>query len=369
MGEDTRDTLTAGAYILVAQLIFGINELLIKWTAIKISALQLIVNMVHLLCLIWWWTTRSSSVSDQSRSITTKWYGNTVRDRVYIWTHGLLFSTIFMFYYAVIRLPMGDLQCLFYQSPLWIIFCCWFFFGDRPPTWFILTPSTILTVVGVICVSQPPFLFTSGDPLPIDGVLAILLSCIRWIGSVLIVKKGKDNVHYLQYQFGCTLCSLSISVPIMFMLNSLWIDNPLIGTLHDLLHIPWQHVLAAIFIGLAQFTGMSLSVMAYQKGNGARISWLEYIAIPISFGLYHVCVRSEKPSEEKQGFSLETCFTLIFNQIYLASDVMHHFPPKTVSCYALAVHSNLTHVHLSTFETHYNSYHRISDLGIPRRTE
>merc|ERR1712244_93051 len=82
----------------------------------------------------------------------------------------------------------------------------------------------------------------------------------------------------------------------MVMLNSLWIDNPLIGTFHDLLHIPWQHVLAAIFIGLAQFTGMSLSVMAYQKGNGARISWLEYIAIPISFG-YQIWVFHEEPNE------------------------------------------------------------------------
>merc|ERR1712110_1020654 len=61
----------------------------------------------------------------------SKWYGNTVRDRVHIWCHGLLFSTIFMFYYAVLHLPVGDLQCLFYQSPLWIIFCCWLCFGER----------------------------------------------------------------------------------------------------------------------------------------------------------------------------------------------------------------------------------------------
>eukprot|EP00483_Globobulimina_turgida_P013101 UN13125 len=206
-------------------------------------------------------------------------------------------STIFFFYYACLRLPLGDLQCILYQSPLWVVFFGWIVFKEQLPALYILIPSIILTVTGVILVSQPQFLIgNSSKPLNIDGVIAILLTSLRWVVCVILVKKAQ-NVNFLQYEFSAGICTLCIALPLLTIINSFLLTHSIdiIGNVYSFYKMDVWSILSCVYCGIAAFVAMSLNVMGYQIGNSTVVSWLEYINIPISF-LYQMYIFHDEPN-------------------------------------------------------------------------
>ena len=97
-----KDTIIGGISIAIAQFLWGFNEAVIKMFEIKILQLCIIAFAVHLLCATIWWNVR--------KPLTTyHWYGDTKKDQINIWLRGCLQSLIFLFWYACIRLPLGDM--------------------------------------------------------------------------------------------------------------------------------------------------------------------------------------------------------------------------------------------------------------------
>ena len=296
--ETRWDTLIDGSNVIVSVFLWSVNECLIKKTGIQLSGVLFISNLVSACCCLLYWYIRDPMPG-------LRLLGDTKRERWALFFFFLNQSTIFSFYYALIRLPLGDLACIGYQAPLWIVLFSWLIFKEALPPWYIYLPAAFLVISGVLLVAQPSFLFQSDAyPLPIDGVIASFMSAARWILMILIVKSSGNTLHSVQYQFIANIACLSISVPVLLMLNSYIFQNEQLGTYDDFLKMPSIHLVVAAYIGLTYFIGMFLNMVAYQRGNVAMIGWLEYFSIPLAF-LYQATVFHDDPDKfEGAGASM-----------------------------------------------------------------
>ena len=282
------DTIVDGSFIIIAVVLYSINETLIKKTGIQLSGVLFISNLVSALCGLAYWYIRDPMPG-------LKLFGDSKREKWTLFFFFLVQTTIFFFYYALIRLPLGDLSCIQYQAPLWIVLLSWFLFNDQMTPWYIFIPAAILVISGVILVAQPTFIFHSAAwPLPADGVIAAFFAAARWIAMVMIIKMGGNTLHTVQYQLVSNIACLTISVPVLLIVNSVLFQNEQLGTFSDFCAMPWTDWLVALFVGFSYFIGMIVDMMAYQRGNVAMIGWLEYFAIPLSF-IFQIFVFDDDP--------------------------------------------------------------------------
>eukprot|EP01083_Nonionella_stella_P251798 868361_1 len=144
-------TILGSLLVACSQLAAVTAETIVKRS--KLTVIQILTGreVVHLIISILWWNIK--------KPVNVKhWYGDKPH-RVNIWTRGFLLSLLgALLYYGVITLPLGDLQCIFYLSPLIAVFLASLGLSESLPNLFILIPSILLTVCGVILVCQPTFI-------------------------------------------------------------------------------------------------------------------------------------------------------------------------------------------------------------------
>eukprot|EP01084_Bolivina_argentea_P315750 547140_1 len=284
----TKQTIVGSMMVALGMFFFGTEEVALKYYNVEVIVLALIQNGVVFICAVMYWVIMPKS------STVNHWYGDTKHDRLNIWFRGLFMTALPIFFYACIRLPLGDLQTILYQAPLWIVYLSYLLFNEQLPPWHILIPSTLFTIIGVMFVSQPGFIFNSVQGLNFDGLLAVIISCVRWIACVLLVKTA-HSVHFIQYEFSTTICSFC-TYPLLLIVCTYYLDNEFLGTFTDIYSSKMSHVLASVYCGFAGFLAMMLNVKGYQIGNATIVSWLEYINIPISF-LYQTYIFLDTPNQ------------------------------------------------------------------------
>merc|ERR1719474_2112843 len=110
----------------------------------------------------------------------------------------------------------------------------------------------------------------------------------------MIIKASGSSLHTVQYQLIANIACLTVSVPLLLVLNTFIFRNEQLGTMNEFLSMPWTHWLSSFYIGFTYFIGMLVDMMAYQRGNVALIGWLEYFAIPLAF-IYQVFIFQDDP--------------------------------------------------------------------------
>ena len=254
--EDEWVNIIGGSYIIIAVLLWSLNNMIIKDTGIQISGVLFISNFISAGCCLAYWYIRNP----MPRS---KLLGDTKREKWTLFFFFLVQSTIFCFYYAIVRLPLGDNVCIGSQAPLWIILFSSLIFKEALPPWYIYFPALALVITGVILVAQPTFLLGSAaTPLPVDGVIASWLNAVRVLVKTLIIKSGGNTLHSIQYQFVSDLACLVISVPLLLILNTFILHDEWIGTFANFLHMDYTMWLVAIYIGFTYFIGRVVDMMA-----------------------------------------------------------------------------------------------------------
>ena len=223
-----------------------------------VSGVLFISNLVSACCCLAYWYIRQPMPG-------LKLLGDTKREKWTLFFFFLVQSTIFTFYYALIRLPLGDLACIGYQAPLWIVLFSWLIFKEALPPWYVYLPAVALVITGVILVSQPTFLMGSAAaPLPVDGVIASFLSAMRWLLKTMIVKAGGNTLHSVQYQFVANIACLVISVPLLLMLNTYLLHDEWVGTFSNFLHMDYTMVLLSLYVGFTYFIGLVVDMTAVE---------------------------------------------------------------------------------------------------------
>eukprot|EP01084_Bolivina_argentea_P117838 209193_1 len=293
----TKDILIGSSCVAISQLLYGVMEVTLKLSNLKITQIMAGRYATQLILACIWW-----NVNKPKQEKIHNWYG----DKPYvgnIWLRGFIDSTIFTIFYATYKLPLGDMQCILYQSPLCVIFIARIWLKEELPKISILIPATILTYIGIILVAQPGFLLHIIDnthtfePLDTGGLIAILLSVLRWVFVVLLVRKARDS-HFLQLEFASSTCCFCAALPILMIINEFTEINE-IGNLDILDNNKWsfdiKSVFIMIFLGICGFGAVSLSVTGYQYGSATMVAWLEYINIPIGF-IYQLYIFHDAPN-------------------------------------------------------------------------
>eukprot|EP01083_Nonionella_stella_P076002 206888_1 len=281
--------------VALSQLLFGFTEVIVQSSDLKIAQYIIGEYTIRLIGVCTVWNTC------KPRSVTN-WFGDPPHVGN-IWARGLLHITSFSTFYAIMLLPLGDLQCIFYQSPLWIVFLGRVWLKEPLPNVYILMPMTVLACTGIILVTQPSFLlrlFACNDdhePLNIYGVIAIIISALKWTFCALLVRKAQD-AHFLQLEFVSSGCTLFFAPPLMITINQ-YANVEEFGNLDFWDDAQWQFDLWSFgittLLALFSCTGLALSIIGYQHGTATTVSWLEYINIPIGF-VYQTFVFGDTPN-------------------------------------------------------------------------
>ena len=320
---EAKNIILGSICVATAQVSFGFMEVLIKSTDIKIAQFMIARYVIQVILGIIWWNLFKPY---QHSNKINNWYG----DSPYIaniWWRGLLTSTNFITYYAINKLPLGDFQTIFYQAPLMAIFCAWLFMNEKLPNSYILIPSVIMMIVGILLVAQPHFLTMTltadseqaaqYQPLNIYGIIAAIASAFRWSICVLLVRKAVDS-HFIQLEFA-SFGGFLITTPTMLILNTYYIHMNMLGNLnfddnsqwrfdpkaigilfflivwYNCLQIDSPYTAILIAFGCCGFWAIALEVIGYQLGEATMVSWLEYINIPVGF-IHQITIFNDHPN-------------------------------------------------------------------------
>eukprot|EP01083_Nonionella_stella_P076945 209871_1 len=302
-----------GSLCVTAACVFGgVEEVITK--ASKLTLAQLLMGrffVVFILSVLWWnikkpTTPNIFNVKANGTTVTINhWYGDSPYV-VNIWARATVYGLHIICFYSGLKLvPIGDLQCILYISPLLTVYVGCIVLKETLPVWYIITPSTILTILGVLITTQPPFLLGTivsnktnnymYEPLNVYGLVLIFLASVSWTIVVLLVRTAKDT-HFLQLEIASSLCLIFVIFPCALIINHYVVNIDFFGDLSiDGWYFDFSSILSMIIVGFCGFGFIAFSVIGYQLGEATYVSWLECIYIPISF-IYQSVVFDDKPN-------------------------------------------------------------------------
>ena len=348
MAPNTTDTFRAtmmgSICVFIGQLLFATNDAIIKLSNVKISQLLVGRSTVCIIIAVLWWLIKKPST-------VKNWYG----DHPYIkniWIRGITYSIMFIcLWYAIIRLPIGDVFCIFNQAPLLIAIIAAVFLKEKLPK---MTPFiAVFAILGICFLSQPTFLThfyyryiqkevgvadnAQFETLNIDGLLSIFVAMISWSICVVLVRTAKES-HFLQLELVSALQTVFIAGPVLLLLNEYAIKNDRIG---DFSTDSWKwdikSIVIIIIVGINGFIALCLNVVGFQYGDATKVAWLEYIETVFTL-LYQIFLFNDIPNTfEITGAVL----VVIACCISVGEEIYNHRKSKEVNYERVSVNSDL----------------------------
>lgn len=135
------------------------------------------------------------------------------RDRRLLLLRGV-FGTISLIAYfeALTKLPLADATAIMYTNPIWTAFLARRV--QREPLSPRVLGASLASLVGVVLIARPSFLFGAGDvALPLVPVLLALLAAFGSAAAYVTVREVSKTDHPLVIVFWFTLVALPASVP------------------------------------------------------------------------------------------------------------------------------------------------------------
>jgi len=303
-----RNVIIGNVCVAVGMACTGFNEVLTSYLALSVVQVLFCRFTLQLLLAVMWWNLKKPTspyvikpANHDPSDTVTNWYG----DQPYVinvWFRALCYCTsVPLFWYGVLTLPLGDLNCIFYLEPLMAIYAAHMVLGERLPPWYILIPATILALGGLLLVSQPPFLYnlfgqeTDSDGTSVSGVIATVASAIGWTCTILMIRTA-TKTHFLQLEMAACMCIVFVSAPIVMILDHYIIKSDFVGDwTRSEWDWSWSACLGLLFMSLSGFVNLAFLNVGYQLGDAALVGWMEYTQIPISY-LYQTFIFGNQPN-------------------------------------------------------------------------
>ena len=301
-------------------LAYATTDAIIKVSNLNITQILVTICTIQLFIAVLWWLIK--------KPLTVQhWYGDKP-NIIQVWLRGITYSLNGVFvWYAIIRLPLGDAYCIKINTPLLIAIGAMIFLKEKLPK---TTPIiAILAIVGVMFIAQPTFLVSIFHPkdddieaLNTDGIISMILAITNYAISALLIRKTKDNSHWLQHTIISSLLSIFIALPFFILINELFLDNDRIGGFNS---GDWKFdtmsCIQLSLLGILGFVSMCMAVIGYQYGFATKVTWLEYSAIIFGF-IYQIFLFNDFPN----SFELiGTILVLIASSLSLLEEVYNHY--------------------------------------------
>eukprot|EP01083_Nonionella_stella_P117060 348371_1 len=308
--KERTNLLWGSLAVAFGSFLFATNDAIFKLSGYKESELLTGRFLVQWIWAISWWIYKHPKTA-------THWYG----DSPYIfnvWIRGFLYIFhIFTLWYAMALLPIGDANCILYQSPLVIVFLAAIWLREPLPVWYILTPTTIACVSGILLISQPKFLtsyifHSDSEPLNVNGLIAIVTSMISWSFVNLLVRTALKS-HFLQLEMVSSVQVLFLGLPIIEIMNHLFFKDDVIGDVFSEggWNLDYKAFLYMILLGTSGFVALICMVVGYQWGDATKVPWLEYTNVITSM-IYQAVIFNDIPNVyEGIGGALVLCGSVV----------------------------------------------------------
>nr|XP_056705514.1 solute carrier family 35 member G1 [Euleptes europaea] len=202
-------------YTMLSALFFSVASLFLKKVedvhSVETSAIRCVFQMVFVLPGLIYYKTGLLGPKGK---------------RVILFFRGLLGSgAMILLYYAYQVMPLADATVITFSSPVFTSLLAWIFLKEKYSPWDLL--FTLFTIVGVVLIARPPFLFGS-KVIGIDGsytdhlkgTIAAVTSAVAAASTLVILRKMGKSVHYFLSIWYYAVIGLIVCIIALFVIDA-----------------------------------------------------------------------------------------------------------------------------------------------------
>lgn len=254
--------------MVVGSLFFSMMSVFAKLAGERLPTMELVLARVVVTLAMSWWALKSLGIDP---------WGNNKRLLV---ARGLAgFGGLSCYFYAVTHLPLADATVIQFCNPM--IAALIAVFALHEPLRPIDGVATFLSMVGVVLVAQPTFVFTTGAALdPVAVVVGVFGAIFSGISYVIIRRLGATE-HHLVVVFYFPLITGPASLPILA------VEGLVMPTAWE-----WLFLLG---IGVTAQLGQIEITKGYKLETAGRASSMTYLQIVLAY-TWGVLIFSEYPN-------------------------------------------------------------------------
>jgi drug/metabolite transporter (DMT)-like permease len=215
-------------YMAAGAFFFSLMSLLVKLAGQRLPTQEIVLARSLVMVVV-------AALALRARGIPMA--GTPSRRRLLVLRGLLGYGALTCFYFALVKLPLADATVLQYTNPAWAAVFAIFVLGERMRGREVA--SLALSLLGVILVARPTFLFGAASALP-PLTVAIGLCGAVFSASAYVVVRMLGGEHYLIVIFYFAVVSSLASAPF--------------ALLHGVMPTPWEVVLL-IGVGLTTHMG------------------------------------------------------------------------------------------------------------------
>lgn len=254
--------------MVVGTLFFSVMSVCVKLVGERLPTMEIVLARVVVTLVMSLWALRRLGVNP---------WGH---DKRLLLARGFAgFVALSCYYFAIARLPLADATVIQFSNPM--IAALIAVFALHEPFRLVDVLAALVSMVGVILVAQPTFVFTSGaalDPLAVvAGIVGALSSAIAYV----IIRRLGATEHHLVVVFYFPLVTGPASLPILAVEGVVLPEG-----------IEWLLLLA---IGVASQLGQIEITKGYKLETAGRASSITYLQIVLAY-VWGVVVFGEYPN-------------------------------------------------------------------------
>ena len=162
--DRTRRLILGNVLVTIAMLLFTAIQVVTAYSRISVVQLLFCRHGLQLLFACLWWNikkpTTPFAIDFEDNSLSARVYNlwGDAPFRGKIWLRGAAMAVTYpMVWYGVLTVPLGDYNCIYNIYPILTVYIAHFWLKEALPEWFILIPATILSLVGLLLVTQVMF--------------------------------------------------------------------------------------------------------------------------------------------------------------------------------------------------------------------
>ncbi|MEM1054148.1 MAG: DMT family transporter [Bacteroidota bacterium] len=244
-------------YMILAALAFSIMNALVKAVSAELPTMEIVFARTVFMGAVTLWMLRKAGVNPMGRN------------KKLLFARGFVgASALSLLYFALGRIPLGDATTIHYTAPVWTVLTAAFFLRERIGKWVVA--GTAVSLIGVVMIAQPQFLFGGAglDALAVGAAVAASVLA----GSVYtIVRKLRETDHPLAVVFSLAWVGAVLSLP--FALTGNWTMPSGEG---------WLLLLG---IGITTQVGQIYLTKSLHLLPAGRATAIGYVQIVFAFGL------------------------------------------------------------------------------------
>ncbi len=242
--------------MLLGTLFFSAMSVFAKLAGERLPTMELVLARVVVTLVMSWWALRSLGIDP---------WGN---DKRLLLMRGFAgFMGLSCYFYAINHLPLADATVIQFCNPMLAALIAVFALGESLRGADIL--ATVLSMVGVVLVAQPTFLFTSGAPLdPVAVVIGVLGAIFSAVAYVVIRRLGATEHHMVVVFYFPLVCGPA-SLPLLAVEGVVLPQG-----------IEWLFLLG---IGVAAQLGQIEITKGFKLETAGRASAVTYLQIVLAY--------------------------------------------------------------------------------------